>query len=62
MLIRLILSILVLLVLLWIIINFRANKNPQPSSAEILKERMKKGEITKKEYEEALLKQGKKPE
>lgn len=60
MLIRFILTIVILIVLVWIIIKFRANKNPQPSSAEILRERMKKGEITEKEYEDALARQGKK--
>lgn len=51
--VRFIISILVAIVLLWILIRFRASKNPRKSSLDVLKERRDRGEITAKQYEEA---------
>lgn len=58
--VRLVIGIIVLIVLVWILIQFRAKKNPRPDSLEILRERMEKGEITEEEYEAAKKKRGKK--
>lgn len=54
---RLVLSVIVAIILLWIILRFRENKNPQKSSLEILKERLENGDITQAEYEEAKRRQ-----
>ena len=51
--IRLVFGIIVLIVLVWILIRFRAKKNPRPDSLEILRKRMEKGEITEADYEAA---------
>lgn len=51
--IRFALSIIVAIVLLWILVRFRSSKNPRKNSLDILQERMEKGEITEREYEEA---------
>ncbi len=51
--VRLVLGVIVLIVLVWILIRFRAKKNPKPDSLEILRERMERGEITEAEYEAA---------
>ena len=55
--IRIGITIIVLIVILWILLNFRKKKNPAKTSLELLKERMEKGEITKEEYEAARRKQ-----
>lgn len=55
--VRLILSIVVAIVLLWILLRFREKKNPQKSSLDFLKERMENGDITEAEYEEAKRRQ-----
>lgn len=55
--IRIGLSIIVAIILIFILILFRAKKNPAKSSLDILKERYTKGEITTEEYEEARKKQ-----
>lgn len=56
--IRVILSIIVLIILLYILVRFRRGKNPAKDSLDILKERYEKGEITKEEYEEAVKRRG----
>lgn len=56
---RLVISIIIAIVLLWIIFRFRAGKNGEGSSLEIMKERLEKGEITQEEFERAKKKQGK---
>lgn len=56
--VRLAFGIIVLIVLVWILIRFRAKKNPKPDSLDILRERMEKGEITEAEYEDAKKKRG----
>jgi len=58
--VRLILTLIVLIVLAYILIKFRANKNSREDSLDILKERLKKGEITQEDYEEAKRRRGKK--
>jgi len=55
--IRIGLTIIVLIVILWILLKFRTKKNPAKTSLDLLKERMEKGEITKEEYEAARRKQ-----
>ena len=55
--IRIGITIIVLIVILWILLNFRIKKNPAKTSLELLKERMEKGEITKEEYEAARRRQ-----
>lgn len=54
---RLVLSVVIAIILLWIILRFREAKNPRKKSLEILEERLSKGEITKAEFEEARRKQ-----
>ena len=56
--IRLGISIIIAIVLLWIIFRFRAGKS-DGNSLEIMKKRLEKGEITQKEYDRARKKQGK---
>lgn len=56
--IRLGISIIIAIVLLWIIFRYRANKSDE-NSLEIMKERLEKGEITQEEYDRARKKQGK---
>lgn len=56
---RVVLSIVVAIVLIWILIKFNAKSNPSESSLDRLKKRCEKGEITKEDYEEAKRKQGK---
>lgn len=55
--VRLLLTIIVSIALLWILLRFREKKNPSKSSLNILKERMKNGDITQAEYEEAKKRQ-----
>lgn len=55
--IRIGLTVVVLIVMLVILLKFRAKKNPSGSSLERLQERLEKGEITKEEYEAARKKQ-----
>lgn len=55
--VRLGFSIVVLIILLWILIRFRAKRNPKPGSLEILRKRLEKGEVTEEEYEAARKKQ-----
>lgn len=57
--IRLVLSAIIVIVLLWIIFRFRKGKHASGSSLEILKERLEKGEISQKEYDQARKRQGK---
>ncbi|MEN1968507.1 SHOCT domain-containing protein [Lentibacillus sp. N15] len=57
--IRLVISIIIAIVLLWILFRFRANKNDEGSSLEIMQERLEKGEISQEEYDKARRKQGK---
>lgn len=56
--IRLGVSIMIAIVLLGIIFRFRAKKS-DADSLEIMKERLEKGEITRKEYDQARKRQGK---
>lgn len=58
--IRLILAIIVVIVLAYILIKYRATKNPIDNSLDILKKRLAKGEISEEDYEEAKKRQGKK--
>lgn len=58
--VRVILTIIVLIVLAYILIKFRAGKNSQDSSLDILEERLRKGEISQEDYEIAKKRQGKK--
>lgn len=51
--IRVVISIIVAIVLLWILIRFRASKKSSRSSLDILKERRDRGEITDEQYEQA---------
>ncbi|MEC5424574.1 SHOCT domain-containing protein [Virgibacillus sp. C22-A2] len=51
--IRLGVTLVIVIALVWILIRFRAKSNPQKSSLDILRERRDKGEITQKEFEEA---------
>ncbi|MBP1948568.1 SHOCT domain-containing protein [Virgibacillus litoralis] len=51
------LSVIVAVILVVIIIRFRAKKNPVKSSLDILKERYDRGEITEEEYQDARKKQ-----
>lgn len=55
--IRIGVTIIVLIVILWILLRFRTKKNPAKTSLDLLKERMEKGEITKEEYKAARKKQ-----
>ncbi len=55
--IRPVLTIIVLVVMMLILLKFRAKKNSTKTSLDLLKERMEKGEITQEEYEEARKKQ-----
>lgn len=57
--IRLGLTIILAIVILWILIRFRASKQPNKSSLDMLKERLERGEISEKEYEEAKRRQKK---
>lgn len=57
--VRLILSVVVAIVLLWILLKFNSRRNPQKGSLEILEERYLNGEISKEAYEEARRRQGK---
>lgn len=57
---RIIFSIIVIIVLAYILIKYRASKNPADSSLDILKERLNNGEISAEDYEEAKRRQGKK--
>lgn len=58
--VRFILTVIVVIVLAYILIKFRANKNPKSDSLDMLKERLNKGEISKQDYEEAKKRQGEK--
>jgi len=58
--VRLILSLIVLIVLAYILIKFRANQNSRGDSLDILQERLEKGEITQEDYDEAKRRRGKK--
>lgn len=51
------LTIIVVIILGWILLLFRAKRNPAKTSLDLLKERLEKGEITEEEYEEARKKQ-----
>lgn len=51
------LTIIVVIMLVWILLLFRAKKNPAKTSLDLLRERFEKGEITQKQYEEARRKQ-----
>lgn len=51
------LTIIVVIILGWILLLFRAKQNPAKTSLDLLKERLEKGEITEEEYEEARKKQ-----
>ncbi|HLR67400.1 SHOCT domain-containing protein [Virgibacillus alimentarius] len=51
--IRIFLSIIVFVVLVIILIRFRASKNPAKDSLDLLREKYERGELTKEEYEEA---------
>lgn len=54
---RLGLTIIVVIILGWILLLFRAKRNPAKTSLDLLKERLEKGEITEEEYEAARKKQ-----
>lgn len=51
------LTAIVIIMLVWILLLFRAKRNPGKTSLDLLKERMEKGEITEEEYEAARKKQ-----
>lgn len=57
--IRLALSVIVAIVLLWILLKFNARSNPQESSLDILEKRYLRGEISEEDFEEAKRRQGK---
>ncbi|AIF42274.1 SHOCT domain-containing protein [Virgibacillus sp. SK37] len=57
--IRLLLGIVLLLIILFIVNQFKGNKQRKPDSLEIMKEKLAKGEITQEEYEEARKRRGK---
>lgn len=57
--IRFIITIIVVLLLIYILIRFRANRTSTKSSLDIMKERLEKGEITEKDYQRAKRRQGK---
>lgn len=56
--IRLGVSIIIAIILLWIIFRFKVKK-PNGKSLEIMKKRLENGEITQKEYDQARRRQGK---
>lgn len=58
--IRFIITIIVIIVLTFILIRFRANRNSTKSSLDIMKARMERGEITEEDYKRAKERQGKK--
>lgn len=58
--IRLLLSIIVIILLIYIVYKFRANRGTTRSSLDIMKERFERGEISKEAYERAKKQQGKK--
>lgn len=58
--IRFIITIIVIIVLAFILIRFRANRNSTKSSLDIMKARMERGEITEEDYKRAKERQGKK--
>jgi|GEM_PF-3267148 len=57
--IRLVLTGILVIIIIWILIRFRASKQPRKGSLDILKKRAERGEITKKAYEDARRKQKK---
>ena len=56
--IRFIITIIVIIVLTFILIRFRANRNSTKSSLDIMKARMERGEITEEDYKRAKERQG----
>ncbi|MGY0694365.1 SHOCT domain-containing protein [Virgibacillus sp. FSP13] len=56
---RLVFSIIILIILLFIIYRFRAGKNSASGSLDLMKERLEKGEISQEDYDEAKRRQGK---
>ena len=45
------------IMLVWMLLLFRAKKNPSKGSIGILEERLEKGELTQEEYDEAIKQQ-----
>lgn len=60
--VRLFLTIVVVVILIYTFIKFRAYQNNGGSSIDLMKQRFEKGEITKEAYEEAKRRQGKQNE
>ncbi|WP_106495097.1 hypothetical protein [Lentibacillus sp. Marseille-P4043] len=56
---RLVFSIIILIILLFIIYRFRTGKNTEKGSLAMMKERLEKGEISREDYDEAKRRQGK---
>jgi len=59
-LIRLILTIIIIIVLVYILLKFGVNRKSTKGSLDIMKERLEKGEITEEDYNRAKERQGKK--
>lgn len=47
------LSIAIAIIILWMLLLFRAKRNPSKGSLDMLKDRADRGEITQEEYEAA---------
>lgn len=57
--VRILLTVLVFIALIYILYRFRAEKNPAQDSLEMLEERMEKGEVSFKDYLHAKRSRGK---
>ncbi|HEY4600921.1 MAG TPA: hypothetical protein VIG73_06535 [Cerasibacillus sp.] len=57
--VRILLTFLVFVALVYILFRFRADKNPAQDSLDLLEERMEKGEVSFKDYLHAKRSRGK---
>lgn len=57
--VRLFLTIVVIVILIYTLIKFRAYQNNSSSSLDMMKQRFERGEISKEAYERAKKQQGK---